>query len=75
MSPVNRKELLSNALYTTYILRLVLNGRQQVVQGELIDVATETTQRFKNWNGLIRTLSNRCKAQPAQTDDIGSHRS
>lgn len=75
MSPVNGNEQLADTRYTTFILRLVLNDRGQIVRGELIDVASSQAQRFKNWNGLIRTLSNRCKEQSEQTDDIGSRRS
>ncbi len=74
MPPLNGKDLLADTFYTTFILRLALNGRRQIVQGELIDVAAETTQRFRNWNGLIRTLSNCCKAQSEQTDDTRSPR-
>ena len=75
MPAINGKDLLADTLYTTFILRLVLNSRRQIVHGELIDVAAETTQRFTNWNGLIRTLSKRCKAQSEQTDDSRSRRS
>lgn len=70
MSQVSSRspEHLSNTHYATVVLRVVVNERSQIVQGELIDTATAQTTHFKNWRGLIQALSRWSKSQPAPAD-------
>jgi hypothetical protein len=63
-----RPEQLSDTPYRTVVLRVVVNDRRQIVQGELIDTASTQTTRFKNWRGLIQALSHWLKNQPPPTD-------
>ena len=48
-------------------LRVVVNEHHQIVQGELIDTASSQTARFRNWHGLVQTLSSWLKSQPPPT--------
>ena len=75
MSPVDANEHLADTRNITFILRLVLNDRGQIMHGELVDVALPQTQRFKDWNELIQALSKHCKAPSTQAAETKSPRS
>ena len=57
-------EHLSDGHYATVVLRVVVNERSQIIQGELIDTITAQTIHFKHWRGLIQALSHWSKSQP-----------
>jgi hypothetical protein len=73
--PIDEDKHLADTRVKTFILRLVLNKRGQVIHGELVDVTSAQTKRFKNWNELIRALSNHCKARSERADEIAARRS
>jgi hypothetical protein len=49
-------ELLADKLYVTVILRLLLGHKGRLEQGEVVDLDGNSQGRFKDWNGLTRTL-------------------
>jgi len=74
LSP-RRPEHLSDIQYRTVVVRVAVNDRHQIVQGELIDAVSTQTFRFKNWRGLIQTLSLWLKSQPPDNASLKSKQS
>ena len=74
LQPVTGNNHLADTSYTTIILRIVLNKQGHIVYGELVDVVSSQTKRFKTWNELIRALSKRLKVASThhRTDRISS---
>jgi hypothetical protein len=57
LSSINGDEKLADASPITLILRLVLNKHGEVVRGEMIDINSQVTRRFRGCDGLIQTLT------------------
>ena len=47
---------LTDRRYVTVVLRLQLDPGGQLIQGELVDVASGHQQRFVGWRGLTRSV-------------------
>jgi hypothetical protein len=47
---------LAEKRYLTVIVRLVVDKRGQVVQGEVVDLQARLLGRFAGWRGLTRTM-------------------
>ncbi len=56
MSDLSDSDGVAEARHMTLILRLVVDRSGQLHHGELIDVGTKSTSRFKKWDELIRIL-------------------
>jgi len=74
LSP-RRPEHLSDIQYRTVVVRVALNDRHQIVQGELIDAVSTQPIRFKTWRGLIQALSGWLKNQPSDNAPLKSKQS
>jgi hypothetical protein len=61
---------LADRRYATVILRLQLDPQGQVIQGELVDVASGHQQRFIGWRGLTRSVRDwlQREKQPGEAD-------
>lgn len=62
-------EHLSGKEYVTLVLRVVVNDRRQIVQGELIDAVSTQTIHFRKWRGLLRAISGWLKNRSARSAD------
>jgi hypothetical protein len=47
---------LADRRYATVVLRLQLDRRGRLIQGEMVDTAGEHRQRFVGWRGLTRSV-------------------
>ena len=74
LSP-RRPEQLSDIQYRTVVVRVAVNDRHQIVQGELIDAVSTQTVHFKTWRGLIQALSRWLKNQPPDSAPLKSKQS
>ena len=74
LSP-RRPEHLSDTQYRIVVVRVAVNDRHQIVQGELIDAVSTKTIRFKTWRGLILALSRWLKNQPPDNAPLKSKQS
>jgi hypothetical protein len=63
VSPADDIERLADAHFVTFVLRLTLDNRGEIMNGELVDAESNTTQRFQSMQGLIRTLLASLKAR------------
>ncbi len=54
-NPSNENKL-AEKRYATLILRLLLDRRGALIQGELVDVAGGQPARFVGWRGLLHAL-------------------
>ncbi len=66
--PAHGSEHLSDELYRTVVVRVRVNSRSQIIQGELIDTTSTTTTRFRNWQGLMTALSAWLKQSSSPAD-------
>ncbi len=56
MCLASESERLTDVHLVTLVLRLALDNQGQVVSGELVDTESTVTRRFRDKNGLIRTV-------------------
>ncbi len=47
---------ISEKRYVTVVVRMVIDQREQLVHGEIVDVDGIGQGRFAGWRGLIRTM-------------------
>lgn len=47
---------ISEKRYVTVVVRMVIDQREQLVHGEIVDVDGIGQGRFVGWRGLIRTM-------------------
>ena len=47
---------LSDKRYVTVIVRMVIDRRERLVHGEVVDVDGEAQGRFDGWREMIRTV-------------------
>lgn len=59
---------LADRRYVTVIVRLMVDARGRLVQGEIVDATATSHGRFVGWRGLIRTL----RAWLASQERVGS---
>jgi hypothetical protein len=62
-------EQLGEKRHATVILRLLLDRRGALVQGELVDVEATVLARFIGWRGMIEALERWVKAQQLSGGD------
>lgn len=55
---------LSEKRYVTVVVRIVIDRREQLVRGEIVDVDGIGQGRFAGWRGLIRTMRDYLTKQP-----------
>ena len=56
MSPPAPKDQLAEQRYVVVILRLLVDRRQKLIQGEVITTPNPTRRRFLGWRGLERAV-------------------
>jgi len=49
-------EHLSEKRYVTVVVRMLIDRREQLVRGEIVDVNGIGQGQFAGWQGLIRTM-------------------
>ncbi|MFI5895018.1 hypothetical protein ACIA5D_33460 [Actinoplanes sp. NPDC051513] len=59
-----REDSLADRQVVALVLRIVLDRRGVVLQGEVVDAATRDGQRFAGWEELVATIR-RCLGQAA----------
>ena len=50
------EDKLSEKQYVSVTLRLLLDRRGRLIQGEVVDLQGQAQQRFVGWRGLVRVL-------------------
>lgn len=50
------EDKLSEKYYVSVTLRLLLDRRGRLIQGEVVDLQGQTQRRFVGWRGLVRVL-------------------
>ena len=56
MSTTLDEENLSDESYVTVILRLVIDRREALIRGEVVDTDGQSQGWFTGWQGLIRAV-------------------
>ena len=56
MPKARSPEQLAEKRYVTVILRLLLDRQGRLVQGEVVNTASQVQGRFAGWRGMSRTL-------------------
>lgn len=62
-----REDKLSEKHYVSVILRLLLDRRGRLIQGEVVDLAGHAQHRFVGWRGLAHALRQWLATQPSTT--------
>ncbi|HEY0736831.1 MAG TPA: hypothetical protein VGD69_18070 [Herpetosiphonaceae bacterium] len=50
------EDKLSEKQYVSVTLRLLLDRRGRLIQGEVVDLQSKAQRRFVGWRGLVRVL-------------------
>lgn len=56
MSEESVEEQLSAKRYVTLVLRLLVNGKGQLVQGEVVTLEAQSLSRFTKWRELTQAV-------------------